>query len=324
MENQVKAEDLFGLSAPLTKLIEVVSRGIGNFIEPYHIKKRAEAKAYEIKVISESIEEHASTDITKYANGNINLENLIGNNIEERTLDRMIFQQTKKQENIEKIIYVAKQDLELKESVSDEKVDQDWITRFFNVSQDISNEQMQILWGQILSGEIEKPNTYSIRTLETLKNITAKEAETFTKIAKLAIRLPDSSLIIRDENYLKQNFNIKYEDILLMQELNLINSNETIRYGFPISDNNQLTKFIYGYKIIFLERKKGAPIQNINVYKLTKAGNELLNLVKTEFNEDYIKYLFKDFKHENVSLYYSTLLSENGDEVTYKQDFTEI
>lgn len=49
--------DLAGLSEPLKRLIEVISGGIGNVSKPYLIKKTADAKAYEIKVISDAMAE---------------------------------------------------------------------------------------------------------------------------------------------------------------------------------------------------------------------------------------------------------------------------
>ena len=47
--------DLAGLSEPLKRLIEVISSGIGNVYKPYLIRKTADAKAYEIKVIANAI-----------------------------------------------------------------------------------------------------------------------------------------------------------------------------------------------------------------------------------------------------------------------------
>jgi hypothetical protein len=51
----MEIKDLAGLSQPLTKLIEVCSSGLGKVIEPHLIKKRAEAKAYELETIGKSL-----------------------------------------------------------------------------------------------------------------------------------------------------------------------------------------------------------------------------------------------------------------------------
>jgi len=41
----MEIKDLFGLSKPLTKLIKVVSQGVGALSKPYLIRKTADAKA---------------------------------------------------------------------------------------------------------------------------------------------------------------------------------------------------------------------------------------------------------------------------------------
>jgi hypothetical protein len=50
----MEIKDLTGLSEPLKKLIQVVSQGIGALSKPYLIRKTADVKAYEIKVITEA------------------------------------------------------------------------------------------------------------------------------------------------------------------------------------------------------------------------------------------------------------------------------
>ena len=48
----MEIKDLTGLSKPLTKLVEVVSKGIGTLYEPRSIRKKADAEAYKQEVIA--------------------------------------------------------------------------------------------------------------------------------------------------------------------------------------------------------------------------------------------------------------------------------
>lgn len=64
-------KDLTGLSKPLIKLVEVISQGIGAISKPYLIKKTADAKAYEIKKIAETIKEHHLINLKKKKNVSI-------------------------------------------------------------------------------------------------------------------------------------------------------------------------------------------------------------------------------------------------------------
>ena len=49
--------DLTGLSKPLTRLIEVVAKGTGNFSAPHLIKKNADARAYELDTMVKAIKD---------------------------------------------------------------------------------------------------------------------------------------------------------------------------------------------------------------------------------------------------------------------------
>ncbi len=114
----------------------------------------------------------------------------------ERTADRINFQEAKKQLNIESITAYAAEELKNEDPVSNEPIDEDWTSRFFNIAEDISSDEMQELWGRILAGEIKQPKSYSLRALELLKNLSKKEAEVFLKFGQLAIISSNISFVI--------------------------------------------------------------------------------------------------------------------------------
>ena len=154
-----KSKDLLGLSKPMTKLISVISQGIGAISKPYLIRKTAEAKAYEIEVVSKAISENQDLvqkinyDESKLCLSSIDLDHFTKElPCFERKNQRLDYQEQKRQQNIENITQIAAEQIELVDSVSEEFVDEDWITRYFNYAQDISNEEMQLLWGRILAG----------------------------------------------------------------------------------------------------------------------------------------------------------------------------
>ena len=63
--------------------------------------------------------------------------------------------------------------------VPDQEPDHDWVARFFNHIQDVSSEDTQLLWARVLAGEVERPGTTSLRTLDILRNLDRKTAESF-------------------------------------------------------------------------------------------------------------------------------------------------
>lgn len=72
----------------------------------------------------------------------------------------------------------------------------DWFIRYYEASGNISDKEMQILWAKILAGEIEEPSSYSLRTLDVLRNISKEEAERFIKICNTAIKIESRKYVI--------------------------------------------------------------------------------------------------------------------------------
>ena len=129
--------------------------------------------------------------------------------------------------------------------MSSDNVDEDLITRFFNIVEDISNEQMQNLWGRILSGEIKQPSTYSLRTLEILRNISPSEAEIFRKVAELALKSEGKSFIFHNQKFLEDELNITFIDLLLLRDLGLLFTNE-LEFSFKPGPKGNISFLIYG------------------------------------------------------------------------------
>ncbi|CAG1769537.1 DUF2806 domain-containing protein [Geobacter sp.] len=192
----LEIKDLAGISEPLKKLIEVVAQGVGGVSRPMLTRKNADAKAYEIKTIAQAISESQKLlGPVEYENGAVALKSspslevmtLPDAPLDKRVLARITYQEAKRQSNVEQITQFAADELYSETDKIEGEVDSDWTTRFFRIAEDVSNEQMQSLWGKVLAGEVKKPGSYSLRTLELLKNITQSEAELFSRIAKLAI-----------------------------------------------------------------------------------------------------------------------------------------
>lgn len=313
----MEIKDLTGLSEPLKKLIEVVSHGIGALSKPYLIKKTADAKAYEIKVIADAIKENQQ-DLNKIGFDDEKLslmsldEKTLQNELtlEERTQNRIEFQEQKKQKNIENITQKAAQNLENESAVSDEPVDEDWVTRFFSYAEDISNEEMQDLWGRILAGEVKRPKSFSLRTLDILRNLSKEEAQVFMKFASLHIKSGGASFILNfmNEKLLEEKYGLNFNDRLLLEELGFITANDL---QFKIAKTDQQPRqvvFIAGNTIVIQEKEENKPEQHLQVMVFTKIGQQLLDLVQTTPDVDYIQLLATKLNRTNGSIKYGYVL----------------
>ncbi|MDT0678816.1 DUF2806 domain-containing protein [Autumnicola musiva] len=271
---------------PLEKLVQVIKKGLGSSVTKSELRKEEEF-------------DEGSFDNSKDLHP------------DSRVQERIIHKETKRQQNLDYINYIAGEQLNQDENVSDEPVDDDWIYRFFNIAEDISNEEMQLLWGRILAGEIKEPSSYSTRTLELLKNLTKEEAEIFTKFAQLKITSGDTSFIYNQDNgkFLEDEFGIKFSDRLLLTELGLIASENNLEFSFNPTGNVQMNHVLrYGRKGIVLYREQNTPKQAIKVLIFTKAGLELSRLIQPEFSLKYIRNICKGFKHSNVKIEYGDLI----------------
>ena len=99
---------------------------------------------------------------------------------------RIEFQERKRIANVRSVLEDAADELGDKE-VADHEPDPDWTARYIDSVQDVSSEDLRKIWARILAGEVESPGRTSLRTLDTLKNMTKRDAEMFRDICNLII-----------------------------------------------------------------------------------------------------------------------------------------
>lgn len=100
-------------------------------------------------------------------------------------------EQKRKTENRAKTLGVAAEDLEKKGPKEDasSEIDDDWLNLFNRIAEDKSSEELQSLFGRILSGEIRRPGTYSLRTIQFLSTLSKKEAGIISSFMSSVINL---------------------------------------------------------------------------------------------------------------------------------------
>lgn len=328
--------DIFGLGKvlPIDKLIDIVSSVTGRLSKPYfdrkdidtkayEIKKLAEARAEEMKVISKAVKENflltggieynenkiAITSPKELKDETTSTFDLTNPSLEERTQSRVNFKEARKQLNLENVIASAAGELINEEPVNNEPIDENWKTRFFNIAEDVSNEDMQALWGKILAGEIKKPKSYSLRTLELLKNLSKEEAECFIKFGQFAIKSNGAAFLInfKGEKLLEEKYKLYFKERLLLEELGLLTAND-LEFTLPESkDVATDIVFILSDICVIVKKEPNLPKQKIPVLAFTKIGEELLQLIETKTELDYIQLLASKIRRDKLSIKYATI-----------------
>lgn len=276
---------------PLSKLIDVTSKGMGGLFEPWMIKRRAKATAFEIDTLKSSMEKNGLNGNLHISRNGLEIKVEEGT-VEERAIITLIQKEVNRQINTEKIVSNAAENLESIQAVSTEPVDDEWIQRFFNIAQDINDEDMQTIWSKILSDEIVKPKSYSLRSLDILKNMSKYEAELFNKYIKESLN--DVQFRFRiDHDEMNKDGNITLGDRLLLEEIGLIQRD----LSKPISANSLVGYAITDDLIMSIENSNNEK-QSLSIDITTRVGYELSKLVDIEINDEIIKKIANSIREE--------------------------
>ena len=341
----MKMNDILGLGKvlPIEKLIEVVSSVTGRLsktyfdrkdvdTKAYEIKKLAEARAEGIKIISQAVNENSLlTGGIEYNESGIAITSpkefpkpsdfveLSSSSLEERAQSRINYREAKKQLNLENVTAYAAEQLTLAPPITDQPIDEDWKTRFFNIAEDVSDEEMQALWGRILAGEIISPKSYSLRTLELLRNLTKEEAECFVKFGQLAISSSNLSFVInfKNEKLLEERYRLTFRERLLLEELGLLTANDLQFKILETKDDTSQNVFQIGNICVVANKEKNTPIQNIPVLAFTKIGQELLQLIEAKPELDYIQLFASKIRRKGVNVQYANIIEINDEQIRH-------
>jgi hypothetical protein len=165
----VEISNLTGLGKPLEKLVEVCAQGIGAIARPWLITRDARALAEARSILATGGLPASLQD------GSVPLPELLKSHVEYREAKRL--------ENVRGVFEEARK--VLPDAVSDEQVDPDWTVRFFEYVQDVSRREMQELWGKLLAGEVSRPRSFGLRTIEVVRSLSIEEAVAFGALARV-------------------------------------------------------------------------------------------------------------------------------------------
>lgn len=269
---------------PIEKLIETVSAGIGVLYKPRAIRKEADAEAYKM----EKLEEAKAKALILKADTEYE--------ILERAKQRFVHQEVNRQTNLDNI--VEKSTKHLKDTVSEQPVDEDWRTRFFNRAQDVTSDEMQEIWSKILATEVTTPSTVSLRTLDIVSNLTKQDAEVFQKAAKLSFS--NGYILKIGPNNAFDEFGLTYSDLLQLRAADLIFENDNLNITFNHVGQLNGTIIIYGNRL-FKVSKVNTTKYTFNQVKFTPAGEELLKTLEIEHDSLYINKFIEEKTKEGFS-----------------------
>lgn len=300
----------------LTKFQEIMEKVLG----PRWTKRQADADAYADQRRLQTIRENPDMEIM-YVDGALNARERSPEELMARASMRIKYEAIQQQNNIENVLQLAEDELRYENDISDEQVDEDWINRLFNIVRDVSSEEMQFIWGKILAGEIKEPKSFSLRTLETIRNLSRNEAETFQKIIPLIIEHNGTYFMTSNKN-LFNKFGIEYSDILLLGECGLLNDSSMLSLNLHIP-SKKTANFFTTDNLMLIQNPTETDIEefSIGLHPLSSAGKELFKILPKTSNLEYLlsvaEALVKDNKRYKIEISIHEIIERTQDNAIY-------
>lgn len=299
MENNLI--NLKDVSKPVEALIDALSRGIGVLYEPTRIRRLAKAKADEMVIFAEA--EQKKIEIFSAVQNSVG-KAILSNQLTE-IVSRIVSKEVQRQENIDAVVQVALADLDKGKEIPEARPDTDWLTRFFDIAESVSNDELRNTWGKILSQEILSPGSCSLRTLSTISNLSKKEAELFSSLGNYIFDSLDRKFLLNSDDDIL-GVDMQYGDITLLMECGLIKENSDISFSYA-SDKSKVEKFAFIYQdlAIIIELGVGIDKFEIPIYELTTAGAEIYRIMNVEKDMSLLEKAANILKSPNIRFGYT-------------------
>ncbi len=163
-------------------------------------------------------------------------------------------------------------------------VDDEWLERFMDSARFVSDEEVQLLWGNVLASEFENPGNTPPSIIRILSELTPKYAKAFQIICSLLvciIRPPEDELpysfsnhiILPDEyDYLKE-YGVGFSELKELEVLGLIQTS-SLGYQWSYDKKPSRLYLVYGKDTATISNypDNGVPIGTLT---LTDAGQTI-------------------------------------------------
>ncbi|MEM8556752.1 MAG: DUF2806 domain-containing protein [Bacteroidota bacterium] len=301
----------------IERITAMLSKLFGRKLKPKQIVALAEARAAEARTLGPAMKKLSDQGISaEYSGGELTLKAEAREHdpplpaiaaLDEasdlsteqallaRGMQRQLISAARKERNFEGIVGEAVNQFSTDNGpVSDDPVDDDWATRFFSYAEDVSDREMQLIWARILTGEVRRPGSFSLRLLERLRTLSKKEAQTLQSLSPyVAEILPNgvlSGALFKTPNH-DQHF--RFDDLIILEEAGLANtSSRTLNIKSNTAQKTLLCK-INSYAIVATP-EEGVDISiSVPHFSLTSEGFQLLRLARGRDTRASLEYIFQ-------------------------------
>lgn len=196
--------------------------------------------------------------------------------------------------NQEKIVEFALGNIE--ESSKIDKVDDDWLSYFFDNAKNVSKENIQVVWGKLLANELTNYGSVSKSLIHILATISNEDAEAFNKLCRYSCEIDGKEHVLIFDGYedLYTKDGLDFSQLSELARLGLIQYNSISGFVSMMDKNSNKTFEIKLFDKLFsinskdIREKKYKVLEVGNVL-LTKDGDSLLKAINPIPSEEMLE-----------------------------------
>jgi hypothetical protein len=273
-DNSRSLVNLGNLSKPADTLIKKVSSAVGGLFAPYQVKRMAKAEA-EASLIS--------------ANAEIEVTDL-----HRRAMHRFVEEEASRQKNMEDITEQAISDLG--DDSDPSEVDDDWISNFFEKARIVSDKEMQELWSKVLSGEANRPGSYSRRTVNLIADLDKNDALLFSRLCSYGWMVGNIVPLVFDvQDEIYNSNGINFDSLSHLETLGLIRFNNIAGFS-RLKLPKRFAVMYYGRPLQLEMEHESDNKLNLGNVLLTQAGQELAPVCGSKPVDGFFEYVQEKWK----------------------------
>lgn len=228
--------------------------------------------------------------------------------------------------NREDVLRIAQEEIGQKKDIplNDKTIEDDWLSIFLREASHVSSDDMKVIYGKILAGEISLPGSFSKRSIVTLATLDKETAGYFQILCKYAFDFRESGMNVLCEHYNTidksspgQNslspIGLSFSALSDLENAGLIVGEF---YGTSVSleqvASSRVVFYYHGRPLWFSKVKDEDQAGTFNTVIFTKVGTELGRIIKEKVDMEHIKKLDSYLNKKGINLHVGMKKLEEG------------
>ena len=194
--------------------------------------------------------------------------------------------------------------------------DDDWLFRWRDSASKVSSEDLRGLWARVLAGEIKSPGSFSLRTLEFLKNLSQAEARSIQQLAPFVL---DNDFVCNADDELLQSQGITLGFLIKLQGLGIVTqTSPSLRKILPSLDPHAFKRGVFSYeRVLVVSHKDKKSDLRLDGYPLTSLGSQVLRLGSFKSHDAYLRRVGKAIQGQGFKVLLARYTRVTEDAVKY-------